>query len=98
MNPSVEGKDIVDMMAAGIEGFVKDHLLTTIVDRLVSEFKEEITDIVNEQLSQMVFNAYVGENPHKMRRELRLIIEWIKTTKEYQTKYTVQEERVEKGE
>lgn len=90
----VTGKDIVDLMAEGIESFVKDHLKKELVDRLVGQFTEEITAIIDEKLSEMIFNAYSQQNHGEMRKELALLIEWSKGQAEYKKKYTLVSELV----
>lgn len=91
----VTGQDIVDFMAEGIESSVKAHLRESLVKRLVSEFEDEITHIIDDKLAEIVFNAYSQENQQVMRKELVLLIEWAKTKKEYKVKYSLQKEFVE---
>ena len=91
----VTGKDIVDMMAEGIETFVKDHIRQELIKTLVSQFEDEITMVIDKKLSEMIFNAYSQENPHEMRKELGLLIEWSKGQAEYKRKYELVSELVE---
>ncbi len=92
---NVTGKDIVDFMAEGISTYVKDHMRDQIVNEMVEEFRETITDVVDEKLSEMVFNAYSQENPREMRKEMVLLIQWAKGQAEYKKKYSLQSEMVE---
>ena len=92
---NVTGKDIVDIMAEGISANVKDHIRDRIVNEMVEDFKGRITEVVDEKLSEMVFNAYSRENPREMRKELALLIEWTKGQAEYKKKYSLQSEIVE---
>jgi len=94
---SVTGKDIVDMMAEGIEYHVKTHIKDQLVSRLVKEFESEITEVIDEKLSEMVFNAYSQENHLEMRKELSLLIEWSKGQAEYKKKYTLVSEMVDEA-
>lgn len=92
MMSSLNGKDMVDMMAAGVETFVKDHLLENIVSNLVDEFKKEITNVVSDELAEMSFKAHSQDNHLEFRKELYLIIEWVKTQKAFKSKYEMKKE------
>ena len=91
---SISGKDMVDMMAEGVETYVKQHLLESIVENLVSEFKKDITKVVSDKLAEMAFRAKSENNHMEQRKDLFVLIEWVKCQKEYKTKYTMQSEAI----
>jgi len=91
----VTGKDMVDMMAEGIESFVKAHLLETIVKDLVDDFEDNITRIVSGKLAEMAFRAKSEHNHDEYRKDLHVLIEWSKGQKAYKEKYTIQSEIIE---
>ena len=91
---NISGKDMVDMMAEGVETYVKQHLLESIVENLVSEFKKDITKVVSDELAEMAFRAKTENNHMEMRKDLFVLIEWVKCQKKYKAKYTMQSEVV----
>lgn len=89
---NINGKDMVDMMAEGVETYVKQHLLESIVENLVSEFEKDITKVVGDKLAEMAFRAKSENNYLEQRKDLFVLIEWVKCQKEYKAKYTMQSE------
>jgi len=91
----ISGQSIIDSMAAGIEGFVKENLRDRLVKKLVEEFEVEITDLINEKLAEMCFKAHSSQNYESHQDQLYILIEWAKGQKEYTKKYSMVGEMVE---
>lgn len=91
----VTGKDMVDMMAEGIESFIKDHIRDELVARILSEFEAEITSVIDAKLAEMAFKANAHESQYDLRKDLHILIEWSKGTARYKKKYYQQCEMVE---
>lgn len=89
------GGDLINLMMEGMETYVKDHIRDELVERLVSEFKADITSVIDEQLSEMVFKGFRDKNHQTLDENVKLLIEWTKGQAEYKKKYTVQSEIVE---
>ena len=92
---NINGQDMVDIMAQGIESIVKPHVRDVIVANLISEFKDKITEVVDKELSEMIFQAQSHENQGEFRKDFLLLIEWSKGQAEYKKKYSVVSEIVE---
>jgi|TARA_R110000851_G_scaffold209902_2_gene362307 pyrroloquinoline quinone (PQQ) biosynthesis protein C len=90
---NVTGKDMVDMMAEGVNTYVKEHLLKSIVKDLVDEFEKDITTVVSDKLAGMFFKARKECDHRHFKEDLHILIEWAKTQEAYKTKYTMQSEQ-----
>jgi|GEM_PF-5579299 len=92
----LKGKDIVNFIAEGVSTYVKDHIRDKIIAEMVADFEARISEVVDDKLSEMVFESYHQDNQIEMRRELLLLIEWSKGEAEYKRKYEMKSEMVPK--